>query len=100
MKISKKDLYHIAYLARISIKESEVEYYQESLGDIFDLMDELKEVETDSVELFFNSIREMNSIYYQRPDEIKPSLDQKSILSNAPNSQYGQFRLRAVVEAE
>lgn len=104
MKVSKEEVFHIADLARLSLTESESLEYQGHLEKILEHFDELKSVTTDSVERFLNPIRETQDFYAQarikHTDEIRDSLEQKLILQNAPNHQYGQFKLDAVVKSD
>ena len=100
MKVSKNDVLHVANLARLSLTESEVEQYQSDLKKILDSVDELKKVPTDSVEVLLNPVREASKFCTERDDEVSESLDQYLVLSNAPDSRYGQFKLEAVMESE
>ena len=101
MNISKEDVLHIAHLARLSLTKREVEYYyQDGLKKILDSMEELKEIETDDVELFLNPIRETGHRPSERIDKVEESLHQSLVLENAPDGQYGQFKLEAVMESE
>ena len=104
MQISKENILHTADLAKISLHESEIHKYQNHLEKILEYFNEIKEVEIDSVKLFLNPARENQDFYTQesscRADEIKESLEKKLILQNAPDHQYGQFKLAAVVKSE
>ena len=104
MKVSREDVLHVADLARLSLKEGEIAQYQNTLEKILDSMSELQQVNTDSVEVFLNPVREqVNSHAFHTPertDDVKDSLAQESLLQNAPDSQYGQFKLEAVMESE
>ena len=104
MKISKEDILHTADLAKISLDESEIHKYQNHLEKVWEYFNELKAAETDSVKLFLNPVREIQDFYTQesscRVDEIKESLEKKLILQNAPDHQYGQFKLASVIKSE
>ena len=104
MQVSRENILHVAYLSGLSLTENEIQRYQNNLKIIFEYFNELQTVETDSVELFLNPVRENQNLYTQRDlgraDEIKESLGQKLILQNAPDHQYGQFKLEAVIKSE
>jgi aspartyl-tRNA(Asn)/glutamyl-tRNA(Gln) amidotransferase subunit C len=48
--ISEDEVKHIAGLARIGLDEKEIEKYQKDMSSILDWIDELKEVDIESVE--------------------------------------------------
>ncbi len=48
--ISKKDVEHIAKLARLSLTHNEIEKFQKELGSILDYVNKLKEVDVSDVE--------------------------------------------------
>jgi len=48
--ISKKQVKHIAKLAKISLKEKEIEKFQKELSKILDYIEKLKEVDIENVE--------------------------------------------------
>ena len=100
MKISKEDVLHIAHLARISLTESQTDHYRESLKKILTSMNELQAVNTDSVEMFLNPIRETGDFRAERDDKVEASIGEELVLSNAPDSQYGQFKLEAIMDSE
>jgi len=75
---------HIADLARIDLDDSEVERFTEQFGEIlaaFEALDEVPEVE-----------READLTNVMRPDEVREGLSQEAALSNAPDSEAGQFK--------
>lgn len=45
MELTKDDVLHVAHLARVSIKEEEIEKYQKQLNQILDEMKRINEVE-------------------------------------------------------
>lgn len=50
MKLTKKEIEHIAKLARLDLTEAELEKYGGQLSGILDYIDQLKEVDTTGVE--------------------------------------------------
>ncbi len=50
MKLSKKEVEHIALLARLGLTEAEIEKFAGQLSSILDYVEQLKEVDTDGIE--------------------------------------------------
>ncbi|MBU0766333.1 Asp-tRNA(Asn)/Glu-tRNA(Gln) amidotransferase subunit GatC [Patescibacteria group bacterium] len=50
MSLSKDDVKHIAKLARLNLKDSEVDKFTRELSSIIDYVDQLQEVDTKNVE--------------------------------------------------
>lgn len=67
--ISKKQVLHIAKLARIALSSREEEKYQKELSSILDFVDKLKEVDVGRVEPTFHSLLLKNVM---REDEARP----------------------------
>ncbi|MBT4917213.1 Asp-tRNA(Asn)/Glu-tRNA(Gln) amidotransferase subunit GatC [Candidatus Peregrinibacteria bacterium] len=61
---------HVAKLARIDLKDSEVKKFGKQLSDVLDYMDILKEVDTENVELT-NQVTGLNNV--MRKDEVDSS---------------------------
>ena len=104
MKVSTEDVQHVAHLARLSVGEGEIAEYRQDLEKILDLMAELRVVKTDGIRPFLNPVREMRdgdtlAAGGGRADEVGDSLHRDLVLSNAPDSRYGQFKLQAVIES-
>jgi len=83
MKIIKKEVAHIAKLARLSFSEEEMELFTEQLNQILVYMEKLKEIDTSEIKPTYHSLDLINVF---REDQIKPSLSTKKVLSNAPQA--------------
>lgn len=101
MKIDQVLVKHVAGLARLNLKESEVKTYQEDLTKILSYVEKLSSVKTQDVVPLLNPMRDQLDYYSQdldkRKDEVKDSLGAKSILRNAPDSKLNQFKVDAVI---
>lgn len=84
----------IAKLARLELKEEEVEVFQKQLADILKFVDQLKELDTEGVEPYIQEFSETP----MRDDIPKPSLSREKALMNAPESDEGFFIVPRVVE--
>ena len=81
MKINDQLLDKLAKLARLKIPDEERTKMKESLSDILTWMEKLQEIDTSGVEPIAGIAKETNQT---RKDEVKPGLDRKKILQNAP----------------
>ncbi len=84
----------IAYLARLKLREEEIELFQKQLGDILAFIDKLKELDTENVEPYIQEFKETP----MRDDDLRPSLDREKALMNAPEREDGFFVVPRVVE--
>ena len=97
MKLSRKEVLHIARLARMSITDDEVDKLREQLSDILDNFEVLQQVNTDDVIPTAQSIALNNVI---REDTMSASYSPDDILSNAPRREQDYFKIHAVLEDE
>ena len=84
----------IANLARLQLKEEEIEVFQKQLGDILSFIDQLKELDTENVEPYTQKAKTTP----MREDEPRPSLDREKALMNAPEKDGEFFIVPRVVE--
>ena len=49
MSLKRTDIENIAWLARLSLKQDEISVYEDELGKIFELVEQMKTVNTDSI---------------------------------------------------
>ncbi len=95
MQLTTAEVQHVAELAKLSLSEAEVAQYTEQLSTILDYADSLREVDTSSVPPTPYVLPVSNVM---RADEPQPSLPVEEALANAPDSERGFFRVRAVFE--
>ena len=95
MKLSRKEVEHLALLARLGLSEEEKERFREQLSTILENFEILQQVDTTDVSPTAHSVALQNVM---REDEITPSLPVDEVLSNAPNQEEGCFKVRAVLE--
>ena len=94
-KITKKQVKHIAHLARIKLTDKEIKKFQKQLGDIITYFDMLNEVDTEDVESTSQVTGLVNRI---RKDEPRDFLTQKHALQNAPDKKDGYFKTLATLK--
>jgi aspartyl-tRNA(Asn)/glutamyl-tRNA(Gln) amidotransferase subunit C len=94
MSLDRQQVAKIAYLARLSLTESELDEMTKQLVKIVDLVDQLSEVNTDGVEPMVHAIELQNVLQL---DEVKTSLPREKALANAPDADEECFRVSAVL---
>jgi aspartyl-tRNA(Asn)/glutamyl-tRNA(Gln) amidotransferase subunit C len=95
MKLSRKEVEHIALLARLGLSEEDIEKFRHQLSDILENFEILKQLDTTDVMPTAQSIALQNVF---RPDEPKSSCSVEEILANAPQREGDSFKVRAVLE--
>jgi aspartyl-tRNA(Asn)/glutamyl-tRNA(Gln) amidotransferase subunit C len=94
MKLSHEQVVHIATLARIKLTEDEITMFSEQLSGILTNFDELlTKIDANVDPLVLN---ELTGVW--REDKARPSYTQEQILANAPQSNEGCFKVKAVLE--
>tara|TARA_B100000609_G_scaffold185829_1_gene170070 strand:- start:68 stop:355 length:288 start_codon:yes stop_codon:yes gene_type:complete len=95
MSIDNSTVKKVAKLARIEINEEEETTLISELNNILGWVDELKQVNTDSVEPMLSVFNESMQM---REDEAESNFDNSQILDNSPESNSGFFVVPKVVE--
>ena len=79
-KLTKEEVLHVAYLARIALTDEEVERFQVQLKELFDEVSKITTIEGYDDEMMFTVVEEEPSL---REDEIKPMLNPKDAMREA-----------------
>jgi aspartyl-tRNA(Asn)/glutamyl-tRNA(Gln) amidotransferase subunit C len=87
MKISKKEVEHVANLARLNLSAEELETMTGQLDTILSYVDKLGELDTTDVKATTHVFSVSNAF---REDIVKESLSQEDALKNGPE-QNGEF---------
>jgi aspartyl-tRNA(Asn)/glutamyl-tRNA(Gln) amidotransferase subunit C len=95
MSLDKSAVTHIATLARIRVADGEKEQLVHELNGILAWVEQLGEIETESVEPM-TSVAEMT--LPMREDEVTDGNRRDDILANAPEAAHGFFAVPKVVE--
>jgi aspartyl-tRNA(Asn)/glutamyl-tRNA(Gln) amidotransferase subunit C len=95
MAITREEVRHVAMLFRMSLSEEEITRLQHQLSQIIDYFQVLQQVDTEGVPPTSHTLALENVM---RDDEPRPSYPAEDILANAPLSEGGFFRVRAVLE--
>ena len=95
MALTSDEVLHIARLARIAVTPAEVERFTAQLSGILDHFTALEAVNTEGLEPTAHPLPLSNVM---RADSVTPSLSQDEALANAPRTEDGYVRVRAVLE--
>ena len=94
MKVSKEELLHITNLARLNLKDEEIEDYLKNLEDILDFAKVVDEAPTADLD----ETTGMNNNYNVfREDEVKTFEDREALLNNAPEKEKDMFKIPKVI---
>src|SRR5258708_25330749 len=97
MKITKKDVEHVARLARLALSEEEKERYTAQLEGILEYIDKLNKADTANVPPT-SHVLPMANVW--REDQVEPKrvASQQDILKNAPEADGPFFKVKKVIE--
>lgn len=93
--MNKEDIRHIANIAQIDFTDEELDKFAPSFDENIKLVNKIKEIDTDGVEMVFQVNGTENNI---REDKTGESLTQEEALENAATKKYGYFKLIKFVE--
>lgn len=95
MKITRKEVEHVALLARLNLAEEEVETFTGQMDAILAYVDKLNGLDTSGIVPTSHAVPMENAF---RADEVRPSIGTESALANAPDRIEGFFRVPKVIE--
>ena len=86
----------IASLAHLELDETELDLFGRQLGDILAYVDQLQRIDTAGVPPTASVV---STHAGDRDDEVRPSLDRREAIANAPDSarEAGLFRVPRVI---
>jgi aspartyl-tRNA(Asn)/glutamyl-tRNA(Gln) amidotransferase subunit C len=96
MAVTKKDVEHIATLARLSFSETEKERMTTELNGILTYIEKLNEIDTTAVEPLLQMNERTNVL---RADELRESVSNDDALQNAPDKQDRFFKVPKVISS-
>ncbi|MBI5492043.1 MAG: Asp-tRNA(Asn)/Glu-tRNA(Gln) amidotransferase subunit GatC [Deltaproteobacteria bacterium] len=95
MPITKKDVLHVADLARLALTDTEIDLYTGQLQRILSYVEKLSELDTKGIEPTTYTVPLMTVF---REDETRPSLPREEALGNAPEEEKGCFKVPKIIE--
>ena len=94
MKITRKEVEHVAHLARLHMGSEELDLMTEQLDMILSYVAKLEELDTEGVEPTTHAFSISNAF---REDIVEPSLDQDKALANGPDHSDESFIVPRVI---
>ena len=95
MKISRKEVEHVAVLARMALSDQELDQLTGQMDQILGYVDKLNELDTEGIVPTAHAVPVENAF---RDDEVKPSIGIEKALKNAPDPVNDCFRVPKVIE--
>ena len=95
MKLTNKEVLHVAALARLNIDESLIDTFADQLGNILEYVETLDKLDTKDVPPTFHAVDKSNAF---REDKTTVHLDRESAVANAPEEDDGYFIVPKVIE--
>lgn len=94
--ISKKEVLHVAQLARLGLEKKEIEKFRKELSSILDYVEKLKEVKIEKVKPTTHSLLIENVF---REDKRKPQPEEvvNKLVEAAPEKKKGYIKVKAVL---
>ena len=92
--LSRRDVEHVAHLARLGLSDEEVTLLEGQLNHILEQYAVLSELDTDAIPPTAQTIELENVL---RPDLVRPGFDVETALANAPERQGDYFVVPAVL---
>jgi aspartyl-tRNA(Asn)/glutamyl-tRNA(Gln) amidotransferase subunit C len=97
MAITKKDVEHVARLARLSLSEEEKDRYAAQLSSILGYIETLNELNTENVLPTTHAIP-MANVWREDRMETSTLGNPEEILSNAPEREGPFFKVKKIIE--
>ena len=97
MSISREEVEHVAYLARVGLTEEEKEQLQGQLSDNLHHVAVINQLNTDAIPPTAQVIPLQNVMRADRPGPCNPP---EAILSNAPRAEDHYFKIPPVLEED
>ena len=95
MKIDRKEVAHVAELARLQFDDAQLEIFAPQLNAILEYFDKLQEVDTSDIEPTSHAVVVKNVF---RDDEAEGFPDKNLLLKNAPSKEKDCFKVPKVIE--
>ena len=95
MKINKEVITKLSGLSKLKFNKEESELISEDLSKMVNFINQLNELETDSIEPLIHMNEEVNN---WREDKLGDVLDQEKALANSPVKDSTYFKLPKVLD--
>lgn len=94
MSLTRQQIVKVSLLARLRLRDDELDRMTDQLDQVVSYMDLLAEVDTEGVEPMAHAVEQTNVF---AEDHELPSLDREAALSNSPKRDEQCYRVPAVL---
>ena len=95
--LSRKDVAHLARLARLAVTEDELDLYAGQLSAVLDAVTKVQNAPVEDVPPTTHAVPMTN---VTRPDVVRPCLPRDVVLSQAPAAEDGRIRVPRILGEE
>lgn len=95
MSLSPEEVKKIAFLARLSIKEENIEQYSQDLSTIFGLVEQMNAANVEEIEPMAHPQDAMQRL---RDDVVTETNQREKLMANAPAKEAGLFLVPKVLD--
>ena len=95
MKITADEVRKVAKLAKLTLSDPAIERMATDMGAMLAYVATLESLDTEGIVPTAHAVPMANAF---RPDELRPSLEREAVLSAAPKSANGTFRVPKVIQ--
>ena len=95
--ISRDDVAHVARLARLELTEDELELFTAQLAAVLEHAADVEALDVDDVPPTMHPFPLRNVL---RDDDLRPGVDRDEVLSQAPASEDGRFKVPPILGEE
>ncbi len=98
MALTKKQIEHIAMLARLGLTEKEKKRFERQLSSVLDYVNQLNKVNTKNVQPIAQITGLKNVMEEDKVKSDKEKISKDKLLKNAPMQEEGCVKVKAVLE--
>jgi len=95
VKIDRKEVEHVAQLARLQFDETQLEMFVDQMNNILEYFDKLQHLNTSGIEPTSHAVV-MNNVF--RNDMLEKLFDNDVMMKNAPAKEKRYFKVPKVIE--
>lgn len=93
--ITKDQVIHMAEISKLKFSEEEMESFTKKFSEIVEYVETLNQLDIEDVEPTYQ-VNEHTQFF--REDIVKEGITREEVLQNAPEDQYGYFKILKIVE--
>ncbi len=95
--LSRKEVQHIAKLARLDLSQAEIEKYRKELSAILDYIEKLKKLEVAEIQPTSHPLKVENVMREDRENE-KLKIKNEKLMELAPETKNGYVKVKSILK--